>query len=65
MDDDVRPYQIRLSASFWRKMDAWRRLQPEIPARAEAIRRLVEIGLATEQEQHEPKRPREGKSRGG
>lgn len=48
MDDDVRPYQIRLSTTFWREVDAWRRLQPDIPTRAEAIRRLVEIGLVTE-----------------
>lgn len=48
MDDDVRPYQIRLSTGFWRKVDEWRRVQPDIPTRAEAIRRLVEIGLTTE-----------------
>lgn len=29
------------------KIDAWRRAQPDIPARAEAIRRLVEKGLAS------------------
>jgi hypothetical protein len=56
MDDDVRPYQIRLSANFWRKVDEWRRLQPEIPARAEAIRRLVEIGLNAEQQKTKPRR---------
>jgi hypothetical protein len=56
MDDDVRPYQIRLSATFWKKVDEWRRLQPEIPARAEAIRRLVEIGLAAEHAEKTRKR---------
>lgn len=49
MDDDVRPYQIRLSTAFWKKVDAWRRVQPDIPTRAEAIRRLVEVGLVAEQ----------------
>lgn len=49
MNDDVRPYQIRLSTAFWKKVDAWRRVQPDIPTRAEALRRLVEIGLLTEQ----------------
>lgn len=49
MDDDVRPYQIRLSTTFWKKVDAWRRVQPDIPTRAEAIRRLVEVGLVAEQ----------------
>ena len=48
-DDDVRPYQIRLSTTFWRKVDEWRRMQPDIPTRAEAIRRLVAIGLVAEQ----------------
>jgi hypothetical protein len=47
-EDEVRPYQIRLSTSFWRKVDEWRRQQEEIPPRAEAIRRLVEAGLAAE-----------------
>lgn len=54
-EDDVRPYQIRLSTSFWRKVDEWRRQQQEIPARAEAIRRLVEAGLAAEHKS-KPKR---------
>lgn len=49
MNDDVRPYQIRLSTAFWKKVDAWRRVQPDIPTRAEALRRLVEIGLLSEQ----------------
>jgi hypothetical protein len=26
-------------------VDEWRRKQPELPSRAEAIRRLVELGL--------------------
>jgi len=29
------------------KIDAWRRQQPDLPPRAEAIRRLVEKGLLT------------------
>jgi hypothetical protein len=28
-------------------LDNWRREQPEIPGRSEAIRRLVELGLDT------------------
>lgn len=48
MDEEVRPYQIRLSTSFWKKVDEWRRQQEKIPQRAEAIRRLVEAGLAAE-----------------
>ncbi len=53
-DEDTKPYQIRLSEDFWRGIDEWRRQQSgEIPTRAAAIRRLVEIGLAAEQK---PKR---------
>jgi hypothetical protein len=29
-----------------RRIDAWRRLQPDIPSRAEAVRRLLERSLA-------------------
>ena len=31
------------------RVDAWRRLQPDLPPRAEAIRRLVEQALAATQ----------------
>jgi hypothetical protein len=40
-----RPFQMRASDEFWREVDDWRRLQPDMPNRAEAIRRLVAIGL--------------------
>lgn len=40
-----RPFQMRASEDFWRGVDDWRRLQPDMPNRAEAIRRLVAIGL--------------------
>lgn len=43
--ESPRPYQIRLLPSFWERVDAWRREQPSIPTRAEAIRQLVELGL--------------------
>jgi hypothetical protein len=48
-EDDTKPYQIRLTPAFWKAVDEWRRGQDEIPTRAEAIRRLVEAGLAAEQ----------------
>ena len=41
-------FQMRASEDWLRKLDDWRRKQPDIPARAEAIRRLVEKGLASE-----------------
>lgn len=37
---------IMMSASEVALIDQWRAKQPGIPARAEAIRRLVEKGLA-------------------
>ncbi len=40
-----KPYQIRLSDEFWHDVDEWRRKQPDIPSRAEAIRVLVGRGL--------------------
>jgi hypothetical protein len=38
-------FQMRASADFLARIDDWRRAQPDIPGRAEAIRRLVEIAL--------------------
>jgi hypothetical protein len=39
-----RPFQMRVSDEFLRLVDDWRRRQKDIPSRAEAIRRLVELG---------------------
>jgi hypothetical protein len=38
-------FQMRISEEFLARIDEWRRAQPDIPGRAEAIRRLVEIAL--------------------
>lgn len=38
---------MRVAPDFLRRVDDWRRYQRDIPARAEAIRRLVELGIAT------------------
>jgi hypothetical protein len=38
-----RPFQMRVSESFLRMVDDWRRSQTDIPSRAEAIRRMVEL----------------------
>lgn len=40
-----RSFQMRVSDDWLELIDRWRRTQPEIPSRAEAIRRLVELGL--------------------
>ena len=42
---NARQFQMRVSDEFIAKIDGWRRTQPDIPGRTEAIRRLVEIGL--------------------
>jgi hypothetical protein len=36
-----RPFQMRLSNEFLERLDEWRRKQPDLPSRAEAIRRLT------------------------
>ena len=37
--------QLRVSADYLKAVDDWRRQQPDIPVRSEAIRRLTMIGL--------------------
>jgi len=46
-----RPFQMRASEEFLRAVDDWRSREADLPRRAEAVRRLVEIGLA-----HAPRR---------
>ena len=38
-------FLMRVDEEFLRLIDEWRRAQPDLPARAEAIRRLVKKGL--------------------
>ncbi len=38
-------FQMRTNEDFLRRVDDWRRVQVDLPSRAEAIRRLVSIGL--------------------
>lgn len=45
------PFQMRVSPDWLTKLDDWRRTQPDLPARAEAIRRLVEVGLRTSEQE--------------
>jgi uncharacterized protein len=45
MEEKTERFEMRVPASFLKMVDDWRRKQPELPSRAEAIRRLVEIGL--------------------
>jgi hypothetical protein len=41
-----KPFQMRVSEAWLREIDDWRRKQPDIPSRAEAVRRLVAAGRA-------------------
>jgi hypothetical protein len=40
-----RPFQMRVSDEWLKTIDDWRRQQPDLPSRAQAIRRLVEKAL--------------------
>lgn len=40
-----RSFQMRVDEAWLAKVDDWRRREPDLPPRAEAIRRLVELGL--------------------
>ena len=37
--------QLRVSVDILRKIDQWRKKQPDIISRSEAIRRLIDLGL--------------------
>jgi hypothetical protein len=39
-------FEMRVPKAWLSQVDEWRRLQADLPSRAEAIRRLVELGLA-------------------
>jgi hypothetical protein len=55
--------QMRISAAFLEKLDRWRGRQFDVPSKTEAIRRLVERGLAADEmpafaSKFEPERPK-------
>lgn len=43
--DKTHPFQMRVSSDWLGVIDGWRRIQADVPSRAEAIRRLVGMGL--------------------
>lgn len=47
MTDKPREFRVpvMMSSAEIEAVDAWRRVQPSIPSRAEAIRRLVTLGI--------------------
>jgi Arc/MetJ-type ribon-helix-helix transcriptional regulator len=46
--------QIRCDDAFVQMIDDWRRQQPELPSRAEAIRRLVQEAMERTREKDRP-----------
>jgi metal-responsive CopG/Arc/MetJ family transcriptional regulator len=45
MEEKSERFEMRVQASFLKRLDSWRREQDDLPSRAEAIRRLVEQAL--------------------
>lgn len=46
MSEKTERFEMRVPRAFLAAIDDWRRRQPDIPSRAESIRRLVEQALA-------------------
>jgi hypothetical protein len=44
-EDDSSAVQVRLRGPLYRALENWRRSQPKIPARSEALRELLERAL--------------------
>jgi metal-responsive CopG/Arc/MetJ family transcriptional regulator len=42
-------FEMRYPAELLQRVDEWRRIQPGLPSRAEAIRRLIEAGLQAQE----------------
>ena len=45
LEDEVQRMHMVMPASLTKKIDDWRRREPDMPNVSEAIRRLVEMGL--------------------
>ena len=50
LDDEIQRLNMVVPASWAKKVDDWRRKEPDLPNLSEAIRRLVEMGLEAEPE---------------
>jgi metal-responsive CopG/Arc/MetJ family transcriptional regulator len=46
--------QLVISKGQVREIDEWRRQQPDLPSRSEAIRRLIEAGLKASSARQRP-----------
>ena len=45
LDDEIQRLNMVAPASWVKKIDDWRRREPDLPNLSEAIRRLVDMGL--------------------
>jgi len=45
LDDEIARIHMVVPAAWAKKVDDWRRREPDLPNLSEAIRRLVEMGL--------------------
>ena len=45
LDDETKRINLIVSVVWLKKIDEWRRQQPDLPNISEAIRRLVELGF--------------------
>jgi hypothetical protein len=48
---------VRVDEEFVERLDTWRRKQPDLPTRPEALRRLAELALIAESPAAKPRRP--------
>ena len=54
-DDETIRLNLAVPASLMKKVDEWRRHEPEIPGRSEAIRQLLEAALEASKKRGKPK----------
>jgi hypothetical protein len=51
---DSEAVNVRMERPQISQLDDWRRRQPDLPTRPEAIRRLIELGLEAAKHEHGP-----------
>ena len=59
LDDEIQRLNMVVPTAWVKKVDDWRRKEPDLPNLSEAIRRLVELGLEG------AKKDKRGRWRGG
>ena len=56
-ESNLESQHVRLSSEQVERLNAWRRQQPDLPSKAEAIRRLLDLGLEAANERSSTKAP--------